>query len=100
MPAKPFILETRSFSKKGDATLFFRKMLNRYKPGDRVDLADTKDLIALLKHHTEHAIKVGTGVDHFGVMKNLHDTQSFEIIRTDGSRDDFSYIHCITPKKD
>ena len=100
MPAKPFKIDTRSFQKKGDATLFFRAMLNRYRPGDRVSPADSLDLAALLKHHTEYARKVGSGIDHFSVMSNLYDTQSFEIVRTDGTRDDFSYKHCITPKLD
>jgi hypothetical protein len=100
MVAKPFVIDTRSFSKKGDATEFFRAMLNRYRPGDRVNDADSADLAALLKCHTEYAAKVGSGIDHFGVMSNVYDTQSFEIIRTDGTRDDFSYKHCITPKRD
>jgi hypothetical protein len=33
-------------------------------------------------------------------MSNLHGTQSFQIFRTDGTSDDFSFMHCITPKKD
>lgn len=99
MVTKPFVLATRSFSKKGDAIVFFRAMLNRYVPGDRVADSDASDLMALLKHHTEYTAKVGSGIDHFGIMPNLHGTQSFEIFRTDGTRDDFSYIHCITPKR-
>lgn len=79
---------------------YFRAMLNRYKPGDRVNDADAADLAALLKHHTEYKDKVGSGIDHFRVMANLYNTQSFEIVRADGSRDDFSYKHCITPKLD
>jgi len=98
MAAIPFTIDTRSFLKKGDAVSHFRAVLNRYKPGDRVSDADAADLSALLKHHTEYAAKVGPGIDHFRVMSNLHGTQSFEIVRTDGSRDDFSYLHCITPR--
>ena len=98
MVAKPFVIDTRSFAKKGDAVLFFREMLNRYRPGDRVADSDAPDLLALLKHHTESAKKLGTGIDHFGVMANLHNTQSFEIFYIDGTRDDFSFMHCITPK--
>jgi hypothetical protein len=100
VPPKPFAIDTRSFPRKGDATLFFREMLNRYLPGDRVTDEDGRDLAALLKHHTEYGDKVGAGIDHFRVMANLHKTQCFEIVRVDGSRDDFSYLHCITPKKD
>jgi hypothetical protein len=100
MPARSFTFDTRSFQKKGDAMSYFRAMLNRYKPGDRVNDVDTADLNALLKHHTEYKEKVGIGIDHFRVMANLYNTQSFEIVRIDGSRDDFSYKHCITPKID
>jgi hypothetical protein len=100
MPAKPFALETRSFSSKQDAYNFFRAMLHRYRPGDRVGADDANDLFALLKHHTEYEQKVGAGIDHFEVMRNQYGTQSFEIVRVDISRDDFSYKHCITPKRD
>jgi hypothetical protein len=100
MVAKPFVIDTRSFRKKGDAGAFFKTMLNRYRPGDRVNDVDAADLVALLKCHTEYAAKVGSGVNHFRVMANLFGTQSFEIVRTDGTRDDFSYKHCITPKLD
>lgn len=100
MPAKPFRIETREFARKQDARDFFRDMLNRYRPGDRVSDEDGRHLAALLKHHTEYSKKVGAGISHFGVMSNLHGTQSFQIFRVDGSSDDFSYIHCITPKRD
>jgi hypothetical protein len=100
MVAKPFTIDTRSFRKKGEATPFFRAMLKRYQPGDRVSDADAADLAALLKCHTEYEDKVGSGIDHFCVMTNLYNTQSFEIVRADGTRDDFSYKHCITPKLD
>ncbi len=100
MASKSFVIDTRNFAKKGDAHAFFKEMLNRYRLGDRVNDADATDLRALLKHHTEYATKVGSGIDHFSVMTNLFDTQCFEIVRTDGTRDDFSYKHCITPKRD
>lgn len=95
-----FVIETRTFDKKGDARVFFSQMLNRYRPGDRVQDADASDLGALLKHHTDYQQKLGVGIDHFEVMENLHNTQSFKLVRTDGSWDDFSFGHCITPKKD
>ncbi len=36
MPAKPFVIETRSFPRKQDAVEYFRSMLHRYTPHDRV----------------------------------------------------------------
>ena len=92
------VLETRIFEKKGDAIRFFREMLNRYELGDKVSDVDARDLSALLKLHTEYPEKVGKGVEYFKVDANLHGTKSFYIYRVDGSHDDFSYIHCISPK--
>ena len=76
----PVVLDTRSFKSKGDATLFFRAMLNQYRPGDRVTDADARDLAALLKRHTEYTNKVGVGIDHFEVMRADHNTQCFKIV--------------------
>jgi hypothetical protein len=100
LPAKPFQIETRTFPRKQDAVAYFRTMLHRYRPNDRVSDEDARDLSALLKHHTEYQEKVGVGIDYFEVMWNQYGTNSFQIVRTDGSRDDFSFGHCITPKRD
>ncbi|HEY1796451.1 MAG TPA: DCL family protein [Stellaceae bacterium] len=100
MPAKPFRIETRDFSRKQDAVTYFRSMLQRYRPSGKVSEEDARDLIALLKHHTEYNEKIGVGIDHFEVMWNQYGTHCFAVVRHDGTRDDFSYIHCITPKRD
>jgi hypothetical protein len=100
MVSKPFKIDTRSFEKKGDAHEFFKAMLNRYTIGERVSASDKNDLLALLKLHTEYKRKLGAGVAHFEVMDGGFGTQCFKIIRIDGTSDDFSYKHCITPKKD
>ena len=100
MPAKQFVTETRTFPRKQDALDFFRSMLHRYKPGERVDDHDAHHLAALLKHHTEYQEKLGAGIDHFEVMWNKYGTHCFKIIRADETQDDFSYMHCVTPKLD
>ena len=96
--AKPFELATRSFEKQGDATAFFREMLNRYRPGDRVSEEDGLDVAALLERHTEYVAKVGCGVDHFEVVMTEHGTQCFRIVRVNGTGTDFSYPHCISQR--
>ncbi|MEQ8499124.1 MAG: DCL family protein, partial [Sneathiellaceae bacterium] len=88
----------RSFEKQGEATSFFKAMLNRYRPGERVNDEDSLDLAALLERHTEYVAKVGCGVSHFEVMLTDHGTQCFRIVRTDGSGTDFSYPHCIAQR--
>src|SRR5665213_2189740 len=96
--SKPVELATRSFDKQGDATLFFKTMLNRYRPGERLSDDDGLDVAGLLERHTEYVMKVGCGVDHFEVVMTEHGTQSFRIVRVDGSGTDFSYPHCISQR--
>jgi hypothetical protein len=95
MPSKPVSIATRDFKSQSDAMAFFKTMLNRYKPGDRVAGVDAFDLAALLERHAEYAEKVGIGVDHFEVMMTDQGTQCFRIVRSDGSGTDFSYPHCV-----
>ena len=101
--AQPFTIETMpTFAKKGDVVAFFRAMLGRYGDGEKVDDDDARHLHALLKHHTDYDAKVGIGIAYFKV--NINDqytpqTRCFWIVRTDGSIDDVSFMHCITPKK-
>ncbi len=94
----PVELATRSFSTQKGATVFFKTMLNRYTPGDRVSNEDSFDLLALLERHTEYAAKIGCGVSHFEVMMTVHGTQCFRILRIDGSGTDFSYPNCISQR--
>ncbi|MCK1606509.1 DCL family protein [Bradyrhizobium sp. 166] len=94
--SKPVELATRSFEKQGDAAAFFKAMLNRYRPGERVRDEDGLHVAALLERHTEYVAKVGCGVSNFQVMMTEHGTQCFRIIRKDGSATDFS-IHTASP---
>ncbi len=95
----PMVVGDRQFASKGEASEFFKAMLNRYHRGDRVGEPDTIDLMNLLKLHTESEGKIGAGIRHFEVMDGGWGTKCFKIVRVDGSWDDFSYVHCITPKK-
>lgn len=95
---KPLVLETRSFQSQKEAISFFKSMLNRYRPKQRVSDEDARDLAALLKRHSEYPEKVGIGVDHFEVMSADFGTQCFRLVRVDGTGEDFSYPHCITQR--
>lgn len=92
---KPVELATRDFKTQGEATAYFKDMLNRYSPGERVTDEDGLDLAALLERHTEYVEKVGCGIHCFEVMMTEHGTQCFRIVRNDGTGTDFSYPHCI-----
>jgi hypothetical protein len=96
--AKAVELATQHFATQVLATQFFKAMLSRYKPGDRVNEEDSLHLAALLERHDEYKMKVGCGVDHFSVMMTEHGTPCFRLVRTDGSGTDFSYRHCISQR--
>lgn len=96
---KPVVLETRSFPNQKEATEFFRAMLNRYRPKQRVSDEDQADLSALPQRHSEYEEKVGIGISHFEVMSAEFRTQCFRLVRVDGTGEDFSYPHCIAGRR-
>jgi Protein of unknown function (DUF3223) len=93
-------IDTRLFEKAGDGTKFFSDMLNRYSIGAIVSPVDSVDLAALLKRHDELTEKVGVGIDHYEVAAapEGHDGKCFWIVRSNGSRIDFSFKHCLESK--
>ncbi|SFO20104.1 DCL family protein [Sphingomonas sp. OK281] len=98
--ARPIIIETKTFTKVGDARKFFSEMLQGYSVGDRIDDEDTSHLTALLRRHDEEVEKVGSGIAHISVgpAPDYINERCFWITRTDGSRIDFSYQHCLLKK--
>jgi len=95
--ARQIVIDTRTFAKAGDATVFFREMLNRYLVGQRVSEADSRDLTALLKRHHEVSEKVGVGISFFKVddAPEPYSGKCFWIVRIDKTEIDFSYPHCL-----
>jgi hypothetical protein len=71
-------------------------MLSRYRPGDRVNEDDSRDLASLLKRHSRAAEKIGPGIHHFEVMSADYDTKCFWAVRLDETMESFSYPppHC------
>ena len=101
--ARRISLTTRVFDKAGDATVFFRDMLNRYEVGGRVSPEDAADLTALLERHSERADKIGNGIAGFEVNTPPDDVPQFSqrcfwVIRNDGTKIDFSISHCLLPQ--
>jgi hypothetical protein len=96
-------LETRSFEKAGDATAFFKEMLNRYGIGEKVSPEDAVDLSALVERHDERDEKIGAGIAGFEVNTPPDDVPQFSqrcfwIVRNDGTKIDFSIGHCLKPQ--
>lgn len=98
MPAKPVLLPSRTFSRKGDAEAFFSEMLNRYEDGEIVTIDDGALLYELLLRHPHADEKIGCGVADFTRLKTEQASSSFHIIRVDGSKTDFSFYRCIDGK--
>lgn len=100
--ARSITIDTKVFAKAGDARIFFSEMLQSYAVGDRVNDEDALHLTALLRRHDEEAEKVGAGIDHISVgpAPDYINQRCFWITRTDGSRIDFSYQHCLLKKSD
>jgi hypothetical protein len=101
--ARRVSLATRSFDRAGDATAFFAAMLNRYGIGDCVSAEDALDLSALLDRHDEVEEKAGTGIAGFEVNTPPEDVPQFSkrcfwVIRSDGTKMDFSINHCLKPR--
>jgi hypothetical protein len=95
MPAKPMTIGSPHFAKRGDATAFYKGMLNRYDVGDKVSAADENLLRAALALHPKTSEKIGCGVTHFSVRSADFGSKCFWVNRTDGTAEKFSYITCI-----
>jgi hypothetical protein len=93
--AKPVSIGSKHFLKKGDALHYLHSLLANYSPGDRVCEADTVFLLEALKNHPDCSEKLGVGAAHLEVQAAEYGTQCFCIIRSDGSRERFSYKSCL-----
>jgi hypothetical protein len=57
-------------------------------------------MLQILDYHPRREEKIGPGIKYLSVTQTeagrfLKQTRCFEIIRTDGSKEDFSYIKCL-----
>jgi hypothetical protein len=94
-----FWIGRRRYRTKGEAKEAVREVLYRYPEGSTVDREeDHLLLLDLLDMHHEADDKIGPGVDAFAIAPPQRGTSpGFEVIRTDGSRIDFSYLTCLKP---
>jgi hypothetical protein len=97
--AKPVSVNGKMFPTRGAAIQYFRAILNRYSPGQRLSRADADDLADLLTRHPEAIAKIGCGIDHFEVrLAPQMGTQCFWIVRPDATSTDFSFMTCVSGK--
>jgi len=94
-----FSIGHRRYRTKGDAKEAVREVLYQYTVGSIVDQEDHHLLLLdLLDMHHEADDKIGPGVEAFAIAPPQRGPYpGFEVIRTDGSRIDFSYQTCLKP---
>ncbi|MFI5525199.1 DCL family protein [Streptomyces platensis] len=94
-----FWIGHRRYRTKSDAKEAVREVLYRYPIGNSVDQEDDHLLLLdLLEKHHEADDKIGPGVNGFAIAPPQRGPYpGFEVIRTDGSRIDFSYQTCLRP---
>jgi hypothetical protein len=94
-----FWIGDRRFPTKGAAGDAVREILHGYPIGSIVDRPeDHLLLLDLLSLHHQAEDKIGSGVDFFAIAPPQRGPHPhFEVIRTDGSRIDFSYRTCLKP---
>jgi hypothetical protein len=96
---EPIVIGSNEFRTKTEAKAYYRSMRASYAVGERVQGADANELAALLDRHPERNQKVGVGIAHFTATLGYgRGTPCFAVVRTDGSKEDFSYLACVDEK--
>lgn len=91
----------REFATKKDALNHFKTILNSCDFGMNLNKDDLKDILDLLETHPNVKEKIGVGIEYVRIAKVQYNTKSFELVRTDGSTEFFSYTKRINaPRTD
>lgn len=93
---KGIYLGNRKFKSISDLKSIFSKLIKGVKQGEKIPQPEEQFLKDLMKYHEKGEDKL-KDFDHFTV--DLHpkysDTKCFFVVKTDGSKEDFSYVKCI-----
>lgn len=91
----------KEFATKKDALNHYKTILNSYQFEETVNRGDLKDVLDLLETHPNVKEKIGVGIESVRITKARYNTKSFELVRTDGSKELFSYTKRFNaPKTD
>jgi hypothetical protein len=95
-----FRLGNAVYQSSEDCLRSIQAILYSYEVGQVLAPPDHDALMAVLNCHPRRDAKVGPGVDHFTVDEAGEDVYQkrvrfFVVVRTDGTRDDFSYRKCL-----
>lgn len=92
------IIGDKEFKFKKDAISYFKNILDSYEPTQTVSENDFKDLVGLIENRPDKDQKIGCGIESIQVIEVRFKTKCFELIRTDGSKEVFSYRNSINGK--
>ncbi|WP_318440556.1 DUF3223 domain-containing protein [Photobacterium leiognathi] len=95
--AKPISFGHFQFRTKKSATEEARRRINQYEAGDKLNPDDELFFSMLFTLHSEYEEKRGSGIDYIQVERDFHNNRCLYIHRTDGTRVDCSWVHCIQP---
>lgn len=85
----------RKFSFKREALDYFQRVLHETPLDEAVSPEAQELLIALLRRHPNVKSKLGSGVLQITVGRNSYGGRNFQILRTDGTLEPFSYKKAI-----
>jgi hypothetical protein len=86
---------------KKEASAFFGMWLRNAVPVHVVKSRHEHSvLLGLIENHPDSADKIGCGVDHFEIRLNpiFSNSNTFYLVRNDGSETDFSFRACVSGK--
>jgi hypothetical protein len=92
---KPVNLGHLSFPMRTEALKYFSDLLKRTEIGTHLEGEDFDDVEALLSGHPDAQTKIGDGIRSITVEDDTFNYKCFHVIRSDGSRENFSYKKCI-----
>lgn len=95
--AKPIHIGNRLYKTKKSAGDAVRDILYAYQIGDTISDEHACFMAHLLELHAEREQKIGAGIASFQVEQNIG-SRGFWITRVDGTRTDFSFLSCLTPR--
>ncbi len=96
----PITIGDLFFPSKKAATEAVRQRIANYKFNDFLGESDKHFFLELFKHHSEYSEKVGSGIRGIEVRRDEQGNKYLHLHRTDGTDEDISWGHCISPKKE
>ena len=93
------IIGENKFSSKKNALEFYRSILNAYDKNEKLNSCDFDNVYALLETHPRKNEKIGCGIEYFHVGLAKYNTKCFELVRTDGTTEFFSFTKRINKPK-